>query len=112
MTNLRELHEAGQLPAKIDKLFTDAKATEELYDCESDPHEMHNLAADPQHADILARLRAEHLRWMKEIRDLGLIPEPILHERRADVGSEYMLLRQPGSLEYMDRLLHFATAAT
>ncbi|MAT16371.1 MAG: sulfatase [Planctomyces sp.] len=112
MTNLRDLHEAGQLPAEIDKLFTDAKAVEELYDCESDPHEMQNLATDPAYTDILARLRAEHLRWMKEVRDLGLIPEPILHERRAEVGSEYMILRQPGSLEYMDRLMKYANAAT
>ena len=28
----------------------------ELYDHQSDPHEWHNLAADPQHADLIRKL--------------------------------------------------------
>ncbi|QDU79509.1 Arylsulfatase [Polystyrenella longa] len=112
MSNMRDLHEAGELPPKIDNLFTEPKAIEELYDCEADPHEMTNLANHLEYHEVLARMRNEHLRWMKEVRDLGLIPEPILHERRAQLGSEYAILRQPDSLEYMDQLLMYSKAAT
>ncbi|MEZ6049664.1 MAG: sulfatase-like hydrolase/transferase [Planctomycetaceae bacterium] len=111
MTNLRELFLACELPPEIEKLFTDSKAVEELYDCENDPHEVHNLAGNPEYKERLEKMRAEHLRWMEEIRDVGLIPEPILHLRREQVGSEYMILRQPGSLEYMQTLLKFANGA-
>lgn len=37
---------------------------EELYDLRTDPHELHNLAADPAHARAKAELRAELDRWM------------------------------------------------
>jgi len=40
-----------------------ADGTEELYDHRSDPHEWHNLAADPRHAVVLA----EHRRWLPRL---------------------------------------------
>ena len=42
-----------------------ARPAEELYDLTTDPHEQHDLAADPQHAKTLARLRADLDAWMK-----------------------------------------------
>lgn len=50
------------------------QAGERLFDVEADPFELHDLAADPQHAAILERLRkglAEHLRATG---DLGFFP--------------------------------------
>lgn len=41
-----------------------ARPREELYDLRADPHELRNLAADPQHAARLAALRAELEAWM------------------------------------------------
>ena len=37
-----------------------ANGDEELYDCATDPHEWHNLAAKPEHKGTIAELR-EHL---------------------------------------------------
>lgn len=51
------------------------KPVEELYDLQQDPHEVNNLASDPQHAETLARLRAAHEAHLKATRDLGFIPE-------------------------------------
>jgi arylsulfatase A-like enzyme len=39
------------------------KPAEELYDLEKDPYELNNLAADPAHADVLARLREKVKQW-------------------------------------------------
>ena len=51
------------------------------HDTEADPHEIHNLASDPEHFDKLAELRSAHLRWTEETRDLGHITEAELIRR-------------------------------
>jgi len=51
------------------------KPAEELYDCQADPLNLTNLVDDPEHTDVLKRLRAEHRRWVLSSRDLGFLPE-------------------------------------
>lgn len=41
----------------------------ELYDIVKDPHEMHNLYADPKHAKIIAELKRELSRLQTELQD-------------------------------------------
>src|SRR5690606_22999567 len=89
MRELRRLYEAGELTAAASRYFAPTKPVEELYDCQADPHEIHNLADDPAYADVLERMRKAHRAWVLETRDLGLIPEPIIAERREQFGSEY-----------------------
>ena len=43
-----------------------ARPKEELYDLRTDPHETTNLAADPQHAERLKKMRSELEAWMNE----------------------------------------------
>ncbi|TXT43742.1 MAG: sulfatase, partial [Limisphaerales bacterium] len=52
------------------------RALEELYDTQADPHQLRNLAADPQHRAVLERLRAELRRWQLATRDTGFLTEP------------------------------------
>jgi hypothetical protein len=52
-----------------------AAPAEELYDLETDPHEIHNLAATPDHRATLEKLRAALDRWMEETGDQGRTPE-------------------------------------
>jgi uncharacterized sulfatase len=47
------------------------RPAEELYRTTDDPYEMNNLAADPQHAAVKARLSAELDRWMDRQDDPG-----------------------------------------
>jgi N-sulfoglucosamine sulfohydrolase len=47
------------------------RPAEELYHTAADPYEMNNLIADPQHAAVRARLRAELDRWMTAQGDPG-----------------------------------------
>jgi len=46
----RELMAAGEMNETQLVFFSDERVPEELYDLENDPHEIHNLAADPRYA--------------------------------------------------------------
>ncbi|MDP6424509.1 MAG: sulfatase-like hydrolase/transferase [Planctomycetota bacterium] len=72
--------------------FFATKPIEELYDTWADPHELNNLAARPDHALSLIRLRGELARWMHQVVDLGLLPEAELRRRYAG-RSEYDAVR-------------------
>lgn len=75
MKELIRLRDLGALNETQMLWFNPTKPEEELYDCEADPHEINNLAADPQYADILKELRQAHGAWMEEINDLGHLTE-------------------------------------
>ena len=112
MQELRRLHEAGKLPPPAERFFGARKEVEELYDCEADPHEINNLAADPAHAHTLQRLRAAHQSWVVDTKDIGLIPEAIIAEEAQKVGSEYAVLRQSADPTLSKRIAGLAQAAS
>jgi len=70
----KELHDAGKLTPEQDA-FWNRKPPEELYDLESDPDEVNNLADSPDHQAIKAKLRAAQQAWAARIRDVGFVPE-------------------------------------
>lgn len=74
----------GSLSGIHASLWENNQPTEELYDTQSDPWEIKNLAADPAHADRLDSMRDTLLKHMFEIRDTGLIPEPLFDSIRGD----------------------------
>ena len=76
MQELLRMHEAGTLDPYQAQWFRATKDPEELFDTLNDPHELNNLADLPEYADKLAELREEAQRWMEEIGDQGLVPEP------------------------------------
>jgi N-sulfoglucosamine sulfohydrolase len=63
-----------------------SKPPEELYDVKADPHEIHNLADDPQHQATLKQMRAALDKWQKDTKDLGSVPELELRERMRPGG--------------------------
>ena len=72
---LREWHDAGKLN-DVQKLhLQQVRPFEELYDVLADPHEINNLADDPQFADTLANLRETLDQWMETTKDQGRQPE-------------------------------------
>jgi uncharacterized sulfatase len=77
----RRLQAAGKLDGPAALWMRPAKPFEELYDTVEDPHEIRNLADSPAHRATLERLRGLHLAWHRETRDLGLMPEALVHER-------------------------------
>ncbi len=68
---------AGQLTGIQAALWENNQPIEALYDTQTDPWEIDNLASDPAHADRLANMRALLRKDMAEIRDTGLVPEPL-----------------------------------
>lgn len=78
LQEMRRLAAAGQLTGARALFLRPQKPVEELYDCQADPDEIHNLADDPQHRAVLERLRAEQQRWSRETHDMGLLPEPVM----------------------------------
>lgn len=69
-----KLHEEGKL-TPIQDVFWNRKTPEELYDLQSDPDEVKNLAASPAHQEIKAKLRKAQQDHARAIRDVGFIPE-------------------------------------
>jgi arylsulfatase A-like enzyme len=55
-------------PQMID-ILTEKRLPIELYDLQADPNEMHNLAGQPEYAEIEADLRQRLLAWMRETED-------------------------------------------
>jgi N-sulfoglucosamine sulfohydrolase len=64
------------------------RPAEELYHTAADPYEMTNLAADPRHAHVKARLSAELDRWLGEQGDPG-IPQDTHEAHRAAQRGEH-----------------------
>jgi uncharacterized sulfatase len=76
----KKLHDEGKLTAAQD-VFWRTKPPEELFDLRSDPDEVHNLAASPDHQEIVGKLRHAQQDLAARVRDLGFLPEGELFSR-------------------------------
>ena len=75
MQELLRLRDNGQLNEIQSQWFRESKPKEELYDCLNDPHEIENLAHQPEYMNKLQELSAEMDRWLNEIGDQPNLPE-------------------------------------
>ena len=69
------LHAAGELNRVQELMFQSRRPVEELYDTWNDPHEIENLAGDPDYAPELERLSEALDDWRARVGDLGELPE-------------------------------------
>ena len=70
-----EMRAEGTLDEAQETVLAEFRPPEELFDVDSDPHTLHNLAADGEHEDVLRRMRTELRRWIAETDDKGFIGE-------------------------------------
>ena len=75
MQELLQLHTEGGLNEDQWQFWAAHKPLEELYDLEADPHEIHNLAANPRFYEKLTELRGAHEAFTEKYGDLGMMPE-------------------------------------
>lgn len=73
---LKKLKAEGKLTPEQQFFTADRRPPEELYDLQSDPHEVKNLVDSPQHADMLKELRGALNKWIEDTKDQGAVPEP------------------------------------
>jgi uncharacterized sulfatase len=109
MQEIRRVQASGEATPAVALFLAESKPVEELYDTVNDPHEVHNLAQSPQHQDHLARLRAAHLEWVLETRDLGLVPEAEINAREQAAGSAWAILGRSQAGDLISRLREAAS---
>ena len=73
-----DMYRAGDLNAAQAKFWQD-KPVEELFDLQTDPDEINNLATSPDYQKKTTELRNTLQKWMQETLDLGLLPEAEMH---------------------------------
>ena len=73
---LKELNAAGKLTSVQAALCAPTMPAEELYDLQTDPHEINNLAGSSKHQKVLKRLRGVLEKWIAESNDQGRELEP------------------------------------
>jgi len=72
--NLRELYANGELPQKLKEIYFGERSAEELYDLESDPHQLENLAKNPKFSKALEQHRQLLEEWVSK-GDMGAVEE-------------------------------------
>ena len=72
---LRIAYADGTLAPKLAEIYFGERAAEELYDVVKDPAQVHNLADDPDFAEVLKQHRSLLDSWLAK-GDLGAIDEP------------------------------------
>ena len=72
---LREMEAGGSLSPEGAAMFFQPRPEEELYDLESDPRELRNLAGEEEHGTTLASMRTTLASWIEETGDRGQVFE-------------------------------------
>jgi len=88
----RRLAFEGKLTPVQMQWWTRTKPKEELYDPDTDPYEVKNLADSPAHQATLNEMRAALDKWIVDTKDLGEVPEKELIKRglvRDVLSTEY-----------------------
>jgi arylsulfatase A-like enzyme len=73
----RRLHRAGTFTGPQASWLEKTGIIEELYDTQTDPHCLQNLATDPAQAERLATMRGALREWQLRVKDLALLPESV-----------------------------------
>jgi hypothetical protein len=75
------LQAAGQLTGSAALWMRTSRPAEELYDTQTDPHQIKNLAGEAVQKPILERMRAAVGDWQVRTMDQGLVNEPEMIQR-------------------------------
>ncbi len=99
MQSLLALHKQDKLNEAQAQWFRQDKLKEELFDTVNDPHELHNLAADPKYALDLKRFRAVLAQWLKRTGDVPEMAEANLIKQLWN-GAETQPVTEPPVVKF------------
>jgi arylsulfatase A-like enzyme len=105
LQHLRSLHAKGDLSPVTNRYFMPDKPLEELFDLSNDPWELNNLADDHRYQQTLSEMRALLSHQIRETKDLGFIPEPILEALGKQAGNKYYVLQTPENSSLLEECL-------
>lgn len=91
-----ELHRVrrdGELPVEGEAMYR-SRPREELYNVQTDPFELNNLAGKPEYRFILETMRNRLNEWIYETRDTGFLQEGEMM-LRSQATTPYELVRNP-----------------
>ena len=69
---MRSLMSKRKLSAAESVFLQNKKPQEELYDLQKDPHQLNNLAANPEYKEVLEDMRLKEKEWLSKNKDYGL----------------------------------------
>ncbi|HSC28856.1 MAG TPA: sulfatase-like hydrolase/transferase [Vicinamibacterales bacterium] len=99
------LQAEGKLTGPAALWMRTSRPAEELYDTRTDPHQIHNLSADPAHRATLERMRQAVTDWMTRAMDQGLVNEPEMIQRmwpggvQPETAQPYILSRRDSAVQ-------------
>jgi arylsulfatase A-like enzyme len=70
------LRAEGMLTPEQEDVLAEVRPGEQLFDNETDPHQLKNLADDPRSLPVLRRMRTALQLWIAQTQDKGFLPEP------------------------------------
>ena len=108
MRELLQLNEQGKLNRFQAQWFREQKPLEELFDTDTDPYELENLAQDPAYSNKLKELSDELDSWLLEVDDLGFTPENELIEHFWPGGVQPVT--EVPSMSIIDGEIHISSA--
>ena len=79
----KNLFDAGKLNDAQGLFWKSPREPEELYDLQSDPDEVMNIAATPKGKAVIERFRKGLREHVLRIGDVGFLPEDEIHRRSA-----------------------------
>ncbi len=108
---MRQLHSQGLLDAAQGLIMAEQRPSEELYDLESDPHEIHNLAQNRQYLPVLIELRGELANWISHTQDQGQRPESLyMYDSDMKVYIESVSVRDPERAREIEKNIEWMKA--
>jgi uncharacterized sulfatase len=106
----KALFDSGQATEAQSIFWRVPKSPEELYDLQSDPDEVRNLANSPEHRAILEKLRNAQREHVLATRDVSFLPEGEIHSR--SVGSTPYDIGHDAAKYPLERILAAAELAS
>ena len=101
-----KLRDAGQLQPWQLTSFRVPRPEEELYDCDADPHELRNLAADPEFAGVLKTMRGALRDWQAEYDDfIPSVRTPDEFDRETGLATPARIRPRPTKAEMLQGVL-------